>query len=497
MNDAMFAMWRGRCALQSGCCAVAGAALLSGCALIHHDSDAVPQVEAASVQVSPKLNLPTGDWPSDKWWLQYDDPQLTAFIDRALVASPTMALARQRVAQAQAQAELAVAAAGPQLAASGAIDRERVSSHGFLSAYAGSDPAIGANGPWYTTGLVGFDGAWDLDIWGRHRAEIAATMGVQNAQKAEEAEVALELSTDIARIYYVVQTARSEIDLLKQQRDAISIEVDAQRSRFARGLEPDTTAKQAEAKLLTVDQQIAQTSEQVTNGRESLRALIGADSGALGNMAPQPLSIVATGVPDNLGFQLLARRPDLQALHWYVVSSLKRVDAAKAAFYPSFDIKAFFGFNALNLSQLFLHASQQINIAPGLYLPVFDSGRLNASLGGERASSNATILQYNQAVLNAVRDVAQNGSALKDLGERTAIQQKKLQDVQFVFDSASARYRRGLVDRLQVEEARESAIQEQLALLELTGQRLQTSIALTKTLGGGYQATIDAQSQSR
>src|SRR5689334_20482366 len=134
MNDAMFAMWRGRCALQSGCCAVAGAALLSGCALIHHDSDAVRQVEAASVQVSPKLNLPTGDWPSDKWWLEYDDPQLTAFIDRALVASPTMALARQRVAQAQAQAELAVAAAGPQLAASGAIDRERVSSHGFLSA---------------------------------------------------------------------------------------------------------------------------------------------------------------------------------------------------------------------------------------------------------------------------------------------------------------------------------------------------------------------------
>ncbi|MFM0123388.1 hypothetical protein P0D73_31620 [Paraburkholderia sp. RL18-101-BIB-B] len=85
-------------------------------------------------------------------------------------------------------------------------------------------------------------------------------------------------------------------------------------------------------------------------------------------------------------------------------------------------------------------------------------------------------------------------SALKDLSERTAMQQKKLQDVRFVFDSASARYGRGLVDRLQVEEARESAIQEQLALLELTGQSLQASIALTKTLGGGYQAAVDAQS---
>ena len=54
-----------------------------------------------------------------------------------------------------------------------------------------------------------------------------------------------------------------------------------------------------------------------------------------------------------------------------------------------------------------------------------------------------------------------------------------------------------LVDRLQVEEARETAIQERLALLGLTGQSIQTSIALMKTLGGGYQATVEAQSLSR
>jgi outer membrane protein, multidrug efflux system len=493
MNEAKFNVLRGRCALQSGCLAIAGAALLSGCALIHHDSGAVAQVEAARVQVLPKLALPAGDWPSDQWWLQFEDPQLTALIARGLAASPTMALARQRVAQAHARAELAVAAAGPQLAATGTIDRERVSSHGFLSAYAGSDPAIGANGPWYTTGLVGFDGAWDLDIWGKHRAEISAAVGVENAQKAEEAEAALELSTDIARIYYAVQTEHSELDLLNQRREAIWIEVGAHRSRFARGLEPDTAARQAEAKLLALDQQIAQTSELVTNGRVSLRALMGADSGELGDIAPRSLPILATGVPESLGFQLLARRPDLQALHWYVDASLKRVDAAKAAFYPSFDIKAFFGFNALDLSQLFLRASQQINIAPGLYLPVFDSSRLNASLGNERASSNAVILQYNQAVLDAVRDVAQNGSALKNLSERTAMQQKKLQDMEFIFDSAAAQYEHGLADRLQVEEARDATIQERLALLQLTGQSLQTSIALTKALGGGYQATGDAQ----
>ncbi|MNL56548.1 Multidrug resistance outer membrane protein MdtP precursor [compost metagenome] len=98
------------------------------------------------------------------------------------------------------------------------------------------------------------------------------------------------------------------------------------------------------------------------------------------------------------------------------------------------------------------------------------------------------ILQYNQAVLNAVRDVAQTGSALKELGERTAMQQRKLSAVQFSLESASAQYSRGLTDRLQVEQARESAIQQQLAMLQLTVQSLQNAIVLTKTLGGGYQS---------
>jgi outer membrane protein, multidrug efflux system len=494
MNDVMSQAPSCRFNWKLHCVLVASVAALAGCALIRHDFGPVQQFDATRAQVSSQLDLPTGDWPSEKWWLQFDDPQLTALVERALSASPTMALARQRVAQAHSQSRLAVAVSGLQLNAMGAIDRERVSSHGFLSAYAGHDPAIGADGPWYTTGLVGFDGVWDIDIWGKHRAEIAAAMGVEEARKAEEAAVALELSTDIARIYYSVQTALSVLDLLNQQKDAVAIEVDAHRSRFARGLEPDTLSKEAEAKLISVEQQIAQTSQEVASGEEGLRALIGADSSSeLVRIATRPLPIVTTGVPSTLGFQLLARRPDLQALRWYVVSSLKRVDAAKVAFYPSFDIKAFFGFNALNLSQLFLHSSQQINIIPGLNLPVFDSGRLNAQLSGERAASNALILQYNQAVLNAVRDVAQTGNALRDLNERTAMQLRKREAVQFTFDSAAARYGRGLADKLQVEEAREARIQAQLGLLQLTGQGLQSSIALTKILGGGYEAAADNQ----
>jgi multidrug efflux system outer membrane protein len=193
-------------------------------------------------------------------------------------------------------------------------------------------------------------------------------------------------------------------------------------------------------------------------------------------------------LPTTLSYELLARRPDLQAMRWYVEASFDRIDAAKAAFYPSFDIKAFFGFNALHLADLFTHASQQINLIPGLTLPIFDGGRLNANLNGAREGSNLLIEQYNQAVLNAVRDVAQTGSRLQSLDAETALQKQRIESVAFTRDSVEAYYQRGLTSRLAALEARQPVVAEQVALLTLKGQVLSQEIVLTKALGGGYLA---------
>ncbi|MBX4288741.1 TolC family protein, partial [Mycobacterium tuberculosis] len=117
---------------------------------------------------------------------------------------------------------------------------------------------------------------------------------------------------------------------------------------------------------------------------------------------------------------------------------LSQVDAAKAAFYPHFDIKAFWGYNALSVGDLFKSSFQQINLLPGLYLPIFDGGRLNANLQSVRTASNILIKQYNQAVLDAVRDVAISSSQLNDLNQQRALQQLKVTAAQTTTDSARA-----------------------------------------------------------
>jgi hypothetical protein len=53
----------------------------------------------------------------------------------------------------------------------------------------------------------------------------------------------------------------------------------------------------------------------------------GAGPGGLHDIEPVALPRTQGSLPDVLSYELLARRPDLQALRWYVQASFARIDA--------------------------------------------------------------------------------------------------------------------------------------------------------------------------
>ncbi|WP_321874588.1 MdtP family multidrug efflux transporter outer membrane subunit [Burkholderia ubonensis] len=461
---------------------------LSACALIRHDTKPASAFDPERIRLADDIHLANDGWPAARWWTRYADPQLDALVERALGDSPTMAIARTRVSQAKANVDLVKAGTNLQVVALGSVDRERVSGNGFLGAYSGNQPLLGATGPWYTEGIVGLGASLNVDIWGKERAQVAAALGVRNARAVEISAVELEIASDVAQLYYGIQTTYQLIDLLEQLHAIATISVDAHTARAERGLEPRTLTETARAQQLATQRQIVAARGRITQLREALRALLGARPDELGDIRPVPLPLPPSSLPTTLSYEFLARRPDLQAMRWYVEASFDQIDAAKAAFYPSFDIKAFFGVNALHLADLFTHASQQINLVPGLTLPIFDGGRLNANLGRARTASDLLILQYNQAVLNAVRDVAMTGSQLQDLDAEAKLQTEKIQAVKFAQDSVDAHYRTGLASRLAAVEAKQAVLVERIVLLDIDGRRIGQDIALAKALGGGYRA---------
>ena len=154
------------------------------------------------------------------------------------------------------------------------------------------------------------------------------------------------------------------LDLLEQTRDVIDYAVKAHQSKVAHGLEAQVPFHGARAQILAVDKQIAAVKGQITETRESLRALIGAGASDMPEIKPVALPRVQTGIPATLSYELLARRPDLQAMRWYVQASLDQVDSARALFYPSFDIKAFFGLDIKDAADILFFLDDGSRLIP-------------------------------------------------------------------------------------------------------------------------------------
>ena len=471
---------------------IASAALwllsVSGCALMREDTAPLAQLPVEQVRLAQDDNLPHDAWPAAQWWQRYGDDQLDALVARALKDSPTMAVAKARVEASHAQARLVDASTGLFIGLSASVNRQSVSENGFLGPFAHTNPAFGTTGPWYTEGTLGLGAEYSVDLWGKDRARVNAALGVHQARQAEAAEAELLLSSQLVHVYYDIQTTYAVLAFLEQARDIEQEMVAAHQARAARGLEPKTTVETAQAQRLQLDQQVNSAQTQIRSLREMLRLLTGAGPDALPDIAPRPLPDSAGGVPASLGYELLARRPDLQAMRWYVQASFDQVEAAKAAFYPSFDIRAFAGLDTLHLEDLFRKSSRQLNLIPGLSLPIFDSGRLNANLAVARSQSNVLIGQYNRSVLNAVREVAQAAIQLDGLNQQAVMQAGKLKAVTFAFDSAEAHYRRGLLDKASAREAQLPVLREQTQAVEIRSRQIHSEIALTTVLGGGYEA---------
>ncbi|EHB2530006.1 multidrug resistance outer membrane protein MdtQ [Escherichia coli] len=429
--------------------------MLAGCAPMHETRQALSQqTPAAQVDTALPTALKNG-WPDSQWWLEYHDNQLTSLINNALQNAPDM-------------------------------ERQKMSAEGLMGPFALNDPAAGTTGPWYTNGTFGLTAGWHLDIWGKNRAEVTARLGTVKARAAEREQTRQLLAGSVARLYWEWQTQAALNTVLQQIEKEQNTIIATDRQLYQNGITSSVEGVETDINASKTRQQLNDVAGKMKIIEARLSALTKNQTKSL-KLKPVALPKVASQLPDELGYSLLARRADLQAAHWYVESSLSTIDAAKAAFYPDINLMAFLQQDALHLSDLFRHSAQQMGVTAGLTLPIFDSGRLNANLDIAKAESNLSIASYNKAVVEAVNDVARAASQVQTLAEKNQHQAQIERDALRVVGLAQARFNAGIIAGSRVSEARIPALRERANGLLLQGQWLDASIQLTGALGGGYK----------
>jgi multidrug efflux system outer membrane protein len=475
--------------LKNSLTAGAVLALLAGCISVPADSKRAAPIDlAAKAQHAPGITLPQDAWPAEQWWLTYGDPQLNALIRQALHDNPSLAVVQARVASAQAIVTAERADEGAQVGLSTGLNRQRYSSNGFFP------PPIGGN--YFNDANVQLRASYDVDWWGKHRSLVAAALGEENARKAEAGQAAQAIAASVAQSYFRLQMLWARQDnvnaLASVQRELVA----GRKARIAHGLASADMLRSAELDLGAMEEQSARFATQAVREREVLRALIGGDTQALAGLARFKPAPGANALPRELGMELLARRPDLQAARWRVEAQLGRVAASEAAFRPDINLVGALGLDAVSLGKLLRWPSRTPLLGATLDLPLFDSGRLKAQLGVARGSREELVAEYNEAVLAAVREVAQEGATLQGHDQEAQTHSRTVASSRKLLDSAEARMKRGLLERAGVLQAKMTLLRQQDTDLQLLDARLQTQVALVKALGGGYRAPASTATET-
>ncbi|HLY74146.1 MAG TPA: efflux transporter outer membrane subunit, partial [Planctomycetota bacterium] len=399
-----------------------------------------------------------------RWWTIFADPGLESVIDRALHSNFDLRLAAVRIREARAQYGIVAGAILPEVDASGAVTRSRISQNSI----------IGQRGfPIYSSSYnAGFDASWELDIFGGTRRSIEAAGADIDASIEERREVLVSLLGEVARNYVELRGRQRLIAVLESNVNAALETLALTRSRLSGGLATTLDVARAETQLGSVRSQIPPVAAAQKQAVHHLGILLGQEPSALAaelekaSPIPVPPAQVIVGLPSDLVF----RRPDLRRGERELAAATARVGVATADFYPKFSLTGSFGLESVSSAEFFTWASRAWSVGPSVRWPIFQGGRIRANVDLQDAKQEEAAISLEKALLVAMGEVEDAMVAYLREWDR----HKALEDSVLAADRAARLsddlYRKGLVNFLDVLEAQRTLFIMQGSLAESDAQ---------------------------
>lgn len=153
---------------------------ISGCVSTGDIAPQAATLDANALATDPAIRAAAREagWPQAQWWKAYADPQLDAWIDKALDGNPSLAVAHARVRQAKSMAGLVESIESPQIQGKGSLTRHRWPDDYF---YGPGDLARTTS--WNNSTEIGLN--YKLDLWGRDRSDSERAVDLAHMAAAE------------------------------------------------------------------------------------------------------------------------------------------------------------------------------------------------------------------------------------------------------------------------------------------------------------------------
>ena len=416
-----------------------------------------------------------------RWWTIFQDPALDGLITRAYEQNLTLREAGFRILQARAQLGIVVGRFFPQdQAMFGSYSRNAVSKANANTSFLPDKFFDQWNG--------GFSLAWELDFWGRYRRAIESADADLDASVENFDAVLVTLLGDVASTYVQMRMFEAELALVYGNVKLQQQTLDFARARFRGGNASELDVDQAQSNLAQTEALVPQFEilhRQANNALcvllgmppEELQELIGA------NDIPVAPVDVSAGIPA----QLLTQRPDVRRAERLVAAQSAQVGVATSELYPHISINGTIGVSAQSPGNLFTSPALQGVASPGFRWNVLNYGRLLNNIRLQDAKLQELVVNYQNTVLNAQREV--EDGLVRFLKSQTRAKSLATSVVasQRAVEISLAQYRGGTTDFNRVALLQQNLVQQQDLQAQARAAISLGLIEVYRALGGGWE----------
>ncbi len=462
------------------CLAVMVAALLTGCVNLAPTYERPVSPVAAGWPRGPAY--PAGATSQGEasidWQSFILDPRLRQLIALALDNNRDLRVAALTIEKVQAQYQIEQAALFPHINATGSDNASRTPPNVF---YQGSPTFFNH---YYNVG-VGFS-AYELDFFGR--INNLRNEALEQFLSTEEAHRSTQISlvAEIAATYLALAADQAHLalaeDTLKNQQTAFALD----KRRFELGATSQLDLSQAQTAIDTARGDVARYTSVVAQDINALTLLAGISIPS--DLLPTTLLTNITAIrnlPPGLPSDVLQNRPDVLEAEHKLKAANADIGVARAAFFPSITLTTSTGTASDQLSGLFTANARAWSFSPQLNLPIFDAGNNAANLKVSEANRGIFLAQYEKAIQNAFREVADALANQGTLGTQIDAQQSLVDATALSFWLSNARFQHGVDSYLVVLDSQRSLYAAQQNLINLKLAHATNQVTLYKALGGG------------
>lgn len=422
------------------------------------------------------------------WWQSLNDPQLNRLVETAAGQNLSLQRAGVRVLQARATLAATVGAYYPQQQQAFAAALAQRASDNNSHLIAGGTRSI-------NLGRAGITAAWEIDFWGHFRRAIEAADSELTASVADYDNAMVSLLSDLASAYVHLRGLEARLAVTRRnlvvQREGFRVAT----VRFREGATSERDPAQAESQLADTEAQIPRLEAEIERAKNALGVLLGVTPGEVRGMVsspgpiPRPRLMVAAGVPADL----LRRRPDLRAAMANASAQSARVGVYEAQLYPAFSISGSFGVLTTDAGSIGIagnrgwRTSQSYAVGPAVVWNILNWGQLTNQVRAQDAVLQQALLGYQQAVLQAQREVEDGLSGFVGAQRTAAALRRAVAASRRAAAVALTQYEQGQTDYTTVVTSQRMLLMQEDHLAQAEAEIPMKLISVYRALGGGWE----------